>query len=111
MKNVLIALAALPFMVGAAVAGQPTPQPKQLNDKQMDKVTAGFDANAWADAQGLVGESGILQTYTATLAVVAPYARSTLDEGSSTLYKSVSAAQSWSAAATYKPSGIPAQTP
>jgi len=39
MKKFLIGLAALPFLAGAALAGQPTP----LADNQMDMVTAGFD--------------------------------------------------------------------
>ena len=38
MKKLLCALAALPFLAGIALADQPV----QLNDKQMDKVTAGF---------------------------------------------------------------------
>jgi hypothetical protein len=38
MKKLLIGLAALPFMVSIAMAGQPKP----LNDTQMDKITAGF---------------------------------------------------------------------
>jgi hypothetical protein len=40
MKSVLSGLAALPLLAGVALAGQPV----QLNDKQMDKVTAGWDA-------------------------------------------------------------------
>jgi hypothetical protein len=39
MKKLLCGLAALPFLAGVALADQPM----QLNDKQMDKVTAGFD--------------------------------------------------------------------
>jgi 2-methylisocitrate lyase-like PEP mutase family enzyme len=38
MKKLLCGLAALPFLAGIALADQPV----QLNDKQMDKVTAGF---------------------------------------------------------------------
>jgi hypothetical protein len=106
MKNLLIALAALPFMAGIAAAG---PQP--LSDKQMDKVTAGFTAWAYADAQGLNGESGIVTTYTATLSKVAPFARATLNETSSTLYVSVSAAQSSTITSTYSPSPIPGTSP
>lgn len=41
MKSVLYGLAALPFLVGIALAGQPA----QLSDTQMDKVTAGWDAS------------------------------------------------------------------
>lgn len=107
MKKLLIALAALPFMVGIAAAGQPKP----LSDKQMDKVTAGFTAWAFADAQGLNGESGIVTTYTATLSKVAPFARATFLEASSTLYVSVSAAQSSTITSTYSPSPIPTTTP
>jgi len=39
MKKLLYGLAALPFLAGVALADQPV----QLSDKQMDKVTAGFD--------------------------------------------------------------------
>lgn len=38
MKKLLFGLAALPFLAGIALADQPV----QLNDKQMDKVNAGF---------------------------------------------------------------------
>ena len=38
MKKLLIGLAAVPFLAGVAMAGQPPP----LSDAQMDKVTAGF---------------------------------------------------------------------
>jgi len=48
MKKVLCGLAALPFLAVVALAGQPVP----LNDRQMDKVTAGFDF-AEADIQNL----------------------------------------------------------
>jgi hypothetical protein len=41
MKKLFYGLAALPFVAGLALAGEPM----QLNDKQMDKVTAGFDLN------------------------------------------------------------------
>ncbi len=64
MKKALMGLAVLPFLAGVAVAGQP------LSDQQMDRVTAGFDAIAHAQAEGLVGESGIVATTTATLALV-----------------------------------------
>jgi len=37
MKNLLVGLAALPFLAGVALAGQSMP----LSDTQMDKVTAG----------------------------------------------------------------------
>lgn len=39
MKSLVCGLAALPFLAGIALADQPV----QLSDKQMDKVTAGFD--------------------------------------------------------------------
>jgi hypothetical protein len=103
MKKLPIALAALPLMAGVAAAGQPQP----LNDKQMDKVTAGFSAWGFADAQGLVGESGILTTYTASLSKVTPVARATFFETSSTLYLSISAAQSSSISTTYNPAPVP----
>jgi hypothetical protein len=38
MKRLICGLAALPFLAGVALAAEPV----QLNDKQMDKVTAGF---------------------------------------------------------------------
>jgi len=39
MKRFLFGLAALPFLAGVSLAAEPVP----LTDKQMDKVTAGFD--------------------------------------------------------------------
>ena len=39
MKKLLVGLAALPFLAGVAMAGQPVP----LSDAQMDKVTAGLE--------------------------------------------------------------------
>jgi hypothetical protein len=39
MKKLLVGLAALPFLAGVAMAGQPV----SLSDAQMDKVTAGLD--------------------------------------------------------------------
>jgi hypothetical protein len=88
MKKVLMGLAALPFLAGAAAAGQ------QLTDQQLDRVTAGFTATSIADAEGIVGESGILLTTAATLSQVSPLATATLGETSSTLFKSLAAAQS-----------------
>jgi hypothetical protein len=41
MRKLLFGLAALPLLAGVALADQPL----QLSDKQMDKVTAGFDLN------------------------------------------------------------------
>lgn len=101
MKKVLMGMAALPFLAGAAVAGQP------LTNQQMDRVTAGFTSVAVADAEGLVGESGIVLTTTATLSEVAPFASATLGEASSTLFKSISAAQSSTVTSTFTPAGIP----
>jgi hypothetical protein len=101
MKKVLMGMAALPFLAGAAVAGQP------LTNQQMDRVTAGFTSIAVADAEGLVGESGIVLTTTATLSEVAPFATAKLGETTSTLIKSISAAQSSTVTSTFVPSAIP----
>jgi hypothetical protein len=101
MNKVLMGLAALPFLAGAAADGQP------LNNQQMDQVTAGFLSAAEADAEGLVGESGIVLTTTATLSEVAPFASAKLGEATSTLFKSVAAAQSSTITSTYTPAGIP----
>jgi hypothetical protein len=101
MKKVLMGLAALPFLAGAAAAGQP------LTNQQMDRVTAGFTSVAIADAEGLVGESGIVLTTTATLSEVAPFAHATLGETSSNLIKSISAAQSSTVTSTFTPMAIP----
>jgi hypothetical protein len=101
MNKVLMGLAALPFLAGTAVAGQP------LTNQQMDRVTAGFSSESQADAEGLVGESGIVLTTTATLAEVAPFASSKLGEASSTLFKSLSAAQSSTVTSTFTPLAIP----
>jgi len=111
MKKVLMGVAALPFLAGVATAGQP------LTDQQLDRVTAGFNATSIGDAQGLVGESGLLFTSTATLAEVAPFATRTVTvatpvgpvtgEISSTLFKSVAAAQSTSLTSSITPGAIP----
>ncbi|MGE0258714.1 MAG: hypothetical protein AB7H71_00905 [Alphaproteobacteria bacterium] len=101
MKKTLMGLAVLPFLAGAAVAAEP------LNNQQMDWVTAGFSALANADAEGLVGANGIIATTTATLAQVNPIARATLGEGSSVLFKSISAAQSSTVSSTFTPAPIP----
>jgi hypothetical protein len=104
MRKVLMALAALPFMAGVAMAGQP------LTDQQMDRVTAGFSALSVADAEGLVGESGIVLTTTASLSQVLPFATATMGETSSTLIKSLSAAQSSTVTSSFPPSPIPGLT-
>jgi len=101
MKKVLMGLAALPFLAGGAVAGQP------LTDRQMDRVTAGYTATSIADAQGVVGESGVLLTTTATLAEVQPFATAKAGEITTTLFKSVAAAQSSSVTSTITPAPIP----
>ena len=101
MKSLVVALMALPFMAGAASAAQP------LNDSQMDGVTAGFSSISIADAEGLVGESGIVLTTTATLSQVGAYAAKAMGESGSILYKSVAAAQSSTVTSTYNPSPIP----
>lgn len=103
MKTFYMALAALPLLAGAAAAGQP----QQLSDRQMDKVTAGFTALSIADAEGLVGESGIVLTTTASLSQVLPIARATMGEVTSTLFKSVAAAQSSTVTSSYNPLPIP----
>jgi hypothetical protein len=101
MKSLVVALMALPFMAGAALAAQP------LNDSQMDGVTAGFSSISIADAEGLVGESGIVATNTATLSHVAIYWAAAMGESGSLLYKSVAASASSTVTSTYTPSGIP----
>jgi len=113
MKKLLIALAALPFTAGIAAAGQPL----ALNDKQMDRVTAGFTATSIADAIGLVGSRGTLLTTTATTSYVEPIFAATptvtvggvpaTSEFTSTLFKSVSAAQSSSVTGTLPLQAIP----
>jgi len=88
MKKVLIGMAMVPFLVGVAAAGEP------LTNQQMDRVTAGFTALSIADAEGLVGESGIVLTTTASLSQVLPFATAHAGEISTTLFKSLAAAQS-----------------
>ncbi len=105
MKKLLMALAALPFMASVAAAGG-----LPLSDQQMDRVTAGFAAISVADAEGLVGESGIVLTTTASLAQVLPIASASLGETSSTLFKSLAAAQSSTVTSTYSPAPIPSLT-
>jgi hypothetical protein len=58
MKKFLFGLAALPFLAGVAMAGQPTP----LSDAQMDKVSAGQIEYNTPGAEfmfGLVFEPGL----------------------------------------------------
>jgi len=101
MKKLLMAVAALLFSTGVAAAGQ------LLTDRQMDGVTAGFSSLSNADAEGLVGESGVVLTTTATLSEVAAFATARLGETSSTLYKSVAAAQSSTVTSSFNPAVIP----
>lgn len=103
--KVLIGLATLPFAASLAIAGQP------LTDQQMDRVTAGFSAISIADAQGLVGESGIVATTAATASQVEPIATLRADELTSTLFKSVAAAQSSTVTSTIVPVALPGLTP
>ena len=105
MNKVLMGLAALPLLTGAAAAGQP------LTAQQMDRVTAGFTALTIADAEGLAGESGIVYTSTAGLSQVIPYVTATYGEGKSTLYQSLAVSQSSSVTSTYSPSSIPGLSP
>lgn len=108
MNKVLLGLAALPFLAGAASAGQP------LTDSQMDTVTAGFASISTADAQAL---GKIVASATATLsqvnvvtttvgtgsaATVVPVT-ATFGETTLTLIKSLSAAQSASSASNTLP--------
>jgi len=101
MKSFVIGLAALPFVAGVALAGQP------LTDQQMDRVTAGFSSQAIADALGRVGESGVILTTTATVSQVIQAARATLGETTSTLYKSIAGSQASSVSSTFSPGTIP----
>jgi hypothetical protein len=101
MKSLVIALMALPFMAGAAGAAQP------LNDEQMDSVNGGFISLSIADAEGLVGESGIVMTNTATVSQVNPAAIGQLGETTSFLFKSLSAASSSTITATFVPNPLP----
>jgi hypothetical protein len=103
MKKVLIGLAALPFLAGVAAAGEP------LTDQQLDRVTAGFSALSIADAEGLVGESGVVLTTTASLSQVLPFATAKCSscEVSSTIYKSLAAAQSSTVTSSITPAAIP----
>ena len=88
MKKLLMGVAALPFCMGVAVAGQP------LTNQQMDRVTAGFSAVSIADAEGLVGTGAPLLTTTGSLSLVTPYATAPAGEVTVNAIKSLSAAQS-----------------
>jgi hypothetical protein len=106
MKSLVMALMALPFMAGAGAAAAAQP----LNDAQMDGVTAGFTALSTADAEGLVGESGVVLTTTGSVSQVNPAAIAFEGETLSILYKSVSAAQSSTVTSFITPSPIPSLT-
>jgi hypothetical protein len=101
MKSFVVALMALPLMAGAASAAQP------LNDSQMDGVNAGFTSISIADAEGLVGESGIVLTATGTVSQVTPIAFATYGETTTFLFKSLAASQSSTVTAHYVPQSIP----
>jgi len=101
MKKALISLAVLPFLAGVAAAGQ------SMTDQQMDRVTAGFFAQGLAEAEGLVGASGIVITTTATLGQVFNVSTATMGEATSRLWKSISAAQSSTVTSTFTPAPIP----
>ena len=101
-KTVLLALAAVPLLAGAALAVEP------LNDAQMDAMTAGFDALSTAEAQAL---GKIVTSESATVALVSAVTTSTgtpvqasLGETTLTLYQSVSTATSASLATNAQPS-------
>jgi hypothetical protein len=55
MRRWLCGLAALPFLVGLAFAGQPVP----LNDTQMDAVTAGAETSGGLTLSPVSGGSGL----------------------------------------------------
>jgi hypothetical protein len=100
MKKVLMGLAILPFLAGIAAAGQP------LTDRQLDRVSAGFDAMALAEAEGLVGLGGQVITTTATLSQVQRIGVGTLGEVSSNLYKAISAASASTITSVHQPSSF-----
>lgn len=62
MNKALLGLVAVPLLASAAFAAQP------LTDRQMDAVTAGFDAFATAESQAL---GKIVTTTSSTVALVA----------------------------------------
>lgn len=101
MRKALMSLAILPFLGSIAFAAQP------LSDQQMDRVYGGFDAFAHAEAEGLVGESGIVQTQSATGAFVIHIATANMGETSSRLWKSISGAQSATFTSIFNPAPIP----
>jgi hypothetical protein len=101
MNRLLLSVAILPFIAAAASAGQP------LKDAQMDRVTAGFSAGGFADAQayglqvtsqaGTYAETAVLRdTAGAPVAV-------TIGETTLRVVKSISAGQAVSTATTTIP--------
>ena len=86
MKRLIFGLSALPFMAGLALAGQP------LTNAQMDAVTAGFSANASANAVaiGSIVATGAL-TMTSVRQMLQPMTNLTVVK-SSVLSQSVSTA-------------------
>jgi hypothetical protein len=71
MKKLFIGLAAVPFLAGVAMAGQPTP----LSDSAMDQVTAGAEnAPIEIKAESIVSLSAdeILDVHTALISISIP---------------------------------------
>jgi hypothetical protein len=93
----LLAVLAWPLMAGAALAAEP------LSDPQMDAVSGGFSAVSIDDAEGLVGESGIVMIAAGSVSQVFPLASATLGEKRSTIFQSTSAGQASTATFTYTP--------
>jgi hypothetical protein len=96
MNKLLIGLATVPLMSSVAFAGQP------LSDKQMDAVTAGFNAFSTSLAESF---GGVTSAATANLAEVSALRNNsgalvtvTFSEVTLNQIKSVSAAQSQSTA-------------
>lgn len=101
MTKFIIAMAALPFAAGVALAGEP------LTNQQLDRVTAGFSASSSADAQAL---GKIVASASATLSQVAVVTTdagapvtATFGETTLTLIKSLAVAQSASSATNTLP--------
>lgn len=104
MNKLLLALTALPFTAGVALAaGHPQP----LTDRQMDSVNAGYLSIAIADAEGSAGALSIVITTTATVSQVNPIAAFTMGETSTTLFKSIAGSASSTVTSTFRPVNIP----
>jgi len=101
MNKLMLSVAVLPFIAGAASAAQP------LNDTQMDRVTAGFSAAGFADAQGyglLVTSQAGTFAETATLRNASgAFVGVTIGETTLRVVKSISAGQAVSTATTTIP--------